>query len=112
MMPGKTGADLIAVIKNDRALAATPVVVLTSMGMAHSFWMDPSILGLPAGPPRFNTEQCFHMEVAPTAEVDLALDEHSEYRWCGFQEAHDLMLWEGSKAAVLRLRQLLGAHVS
>ena len=36
MMPGKTGADLIAVIKNDRALAATPVVVLTSMGMGSA----------------------------------------------------------------------------
>ncbi len=84
---------------------------LTDMGFTHSFWMDPAILGLPSGPPRFNREICFHMEVEPGAQVALALDEHSEYRWCGFQEAHDLMMWEGSKAALRRLRKHLEAPV-
>ena len=73
---------------------------LTSLGFSHSFWMDPRILGLPPGEPRYNTELCFQMEVAPEARVQLALDEHTEYRWCGFAEARDLMLWEGSKAAL------------
>ena len=85
--------------------------VLTPMGFTHSFWMDPSILGFPPGPPRFNTETCFHMEVEPAAQVDLALDEHSEYRWAGLQEAHDLMLWDGSKTAVLRLGKMLGLNL-
>jgi lipoyl(octanoyl) transferase len=80
---------------------------LTPMDYTHAFWMDPAILGLPSGPPRFNTEICFHMEVDPRAEVDLALEEHSEYRWCGFQEAHDLMMWEGSRSALNRLQKLL-----
>ena len=80
---------------------------LTPLGFAHTFWMDPAILGLPPGPLRFNTETCFHMEVDPAAEVRLALDEHSEYRWCSIQEAHDLMMWDGSRTALLRLRQLL-----
>jgi 8-oxo-dGTP pyrophosphatase MutT (NUDIX family) len=62
--------------------------------------MDPRILGLPAGAPRFNTEICFHLEVSPEAQVRLALDEHTEYRWCGFEEARELMIWEGSKAAL------------
>ena len=56
--------------------------------------------GCPPGEPRFNTEVCFHLEVAAEARVDLALDEHSEYRWCGFEEARELMMWEGSKAAL------------
>jgi 8-oxo-dGTP pyrophosphatase MutT (NUDIX family) len=73
---------------------------LASLDFAHSFWMDPRILGLPPGPPRFNTEICFHMEVDPRAKVELALDEHSEYRWCAFPEARDLMMWEGSKTAL------------
>ena len=79
--------------------------VLTSLAFQHTFWMDPSVLGLPPGEPRFNTEHCYQVEVAPDAQVRLALDEHSEYRWCGFQEAHDLMMWEGSRAALARLGQ-------
>jgi lipoyl(octanoyl) transferase len=80
---------------------------LASLDFKHSFWMDPRILGLPPGKPRFNTEICFHMEVPPDAQVALALDEHSEYRWCGFDEAGRLMMWEGSKAALERLGRLL-----
>jgi lipoyl(octanoyl) transferase len=73
---------------------------LTPLDFNHTFWMDPRILGLPAGAPRFNTEICFHLEVSPETQVRLALDEHSEYRWCRFEEARDLMMWEGSKAAL------------
>ena len=80
---------------------------LHPLGFTHSFWMDPRILGLPAGEPRFNTELCYHLEVAPDAEVHLALNEHSEYRWCGFEEAYDLMMWEGSKAALALLGRKL-----
>ena len=80
---------------------------LTPLDFTHTFWMDPRILGFPPGEPRFNTETCFHMEVAAGAQVRLALDEHSEYRWCPFEEAYDLMMWEGSKAALARLARLL-----
>lgn len=82
--------------------------VLTPLGFTHTFWMDPRVLGLPPGAPRFNTETCYHLEVAAGAQVRLALAEHSEYRWCSFAQAHDLMLWEGSKAALLRLANTLG----
>jgi len=81
---------------------------LRPLDFAHTFWVDPSILGLPEGEPRFNTETCFQMEVAPDAEVRLAAEEHSEYRWCSLEEAHTLMRWDGSKAAVKRLGKLLG----
>lgn len=77
---------------------------LSPLGFTHTFWMDPSILGLPAGPPRFNAETCYHLEVAPDAQVRLALEEHSEYRWCSMEEALELMMWEGSKAALKRLQ--------
>jgi len=36
MMPGKTGADLVAAVKTDPALAATPIIILTSMGMGNA----------------------------------------------------------------------------
>jgi len=80
--------------------------ILTPMNLIHTFWVDPAILHLPEGEPRFNTETCFHMEVPPDAEVRLSPEEHSEYRWCSLEEAHALMRWEGSKAAVKRLGQL------
>ncbi|MBL0313008.1 MAG: hypothetical protein IPP78_09920 [Holophagaceae bacterium] len=69
--------------------------------------MDSSIIHFPDPEPRFNTETCFHMEVPYDAPVQLAPDEHSEFKWCGFDEAHDLMRWEGSKASVQLLRRKL-----
>ena len=80
---------------------------LHSLDFSHTFWVDPAILGLPGSEPRFNTETCFHMEVPFEAEVHLAIEEHSEYRWCSLQEAHALMRWDGSKAAVKLLEKLL-----
>ncbi|GLH72115.1 hypothetical protein GETHLI_06170 [Geothrix limicola] len=82
---------------------------LRPLGLSHSFWVDPSIVHFPDGEPRFNTETCFSMEVAPGAEVRLEPAEHSEYLWCGLDEAQERMKWEGSKAAVGLLRKALEA---
>jgi 8-oxo-dGTP pyrophosphatase MutT (NUDIX family) len=82
---------------------------LRPLGLAHSFWVDPSIVRFPDAEPRFNTEVCFSMEVPPDAPVALEPKEHSEFRWCGLDEAQALMKWEGSKAAVGLLRAQLGA---
>jgi lipoyl(octanoyl) transferase len=82
---------------------------LRPLGLSHSFWVDPAIVRFPDAEPRFNTEVCFAMEVPADAQVQLEPQEHSEYRWCGLDEALALMHWEGSKAAVGLLRnQLLG----
>lgn len=90
-------------LKEEAGLSGT----LTPMNLVHTFWVDPAILHLPEGEPRFNTETCFHMEVPADAQVRLSPEEHSEYRWCSLEEAHALMRWEGSKAAVKRLGQIL-----
>lgn len=82
---------------------------LRPLGLSHSFWVDPSIVHFPDAEPRFNTEICFSMEVAPNAEVRLEPSEHSEYLWCGLDEAYARMKWEGSKAALQLLRQALSA---
>jgi len=81
---------------------------LRPLDLSHSFWVDPSIVRFPDAEPRFNTETCFSMEVAPDAEVRLEPLEHSEFKWCGLDEALALMKWEGSKAAVGLLRTSLG----
>ncbi len=82
---------------------------LRSLEFAHTFWVDPAILGFPEGEPRFNTEICFAMEVSRDAEVILAPAEHTEYLWCSLDQAHERMRWEGSKAALAHLRRVLGA---
>ncbi len=83
--------------------------VLRPLDFSHTFWVDPAILGLPEGEPRFNIEACYHMEVPLGAEVQLFQGEHSEYRWCSLREAQGLMGWDGSREALKRLAQLLEA---
>lgn len=80
---------------------------LRSLGLSHSFWVDPAIVAFPDAEPRFNTETCFSMEVPADAQVRLEPLEHSEYKWCGPEEALALMKWEGSKAALALLRSQL-----
>ncbi len=82
---------------------------LEPLGLSHSFWVDPAIVHFPDEEPRFNTETCFAMEVPADAAVRLEAAEHSEFTWCGFDEALALMKWEGSKAALALLRAKLGA---
>jgi lipoyl(octanoyl) transferase len=80
---------------------------LGSLGFSHSFWVDPALIGLPEGEPRFNTEVGFHLEVSPLAEVCLNRDEHSDFRWCSLPEAQGLMHWEGGRESLRRLERML-----
>ncbi|HJW73435.1 MAG TPA: lipoyl(octanoyl) transferase LipB [Geothrix sp.] len=80
---------------------------LRPLGLSHSFWVDPAIVRFPDDEPRFNTEICFSMEVPLDAEVRLEPSEHSEFLWCGLEEAHERMKWEGSKAALRLLEKAL-----
>lgn len=73
---------------------------LRPLGLSHSFWVDPAVVRFPDPEPRFNTETCFAVEVAPGAPVQLHPDEHTEFRWCPLPEAEALTRWEGSKAAI------------
>ena len=84
---------------------------LRPLGLVHSFWVDPALIRFPDDEPRFNTESCFHVQVGPDAEVRLDRSEHSEYRWCSFAEAAELMRWEGSRAALKGLRATLHGAV-
>lgn len=76
---------------------------LAPLGLRHTFWVDPALLRFADDEPRFNTETCFQVEVPADAEVRLDPAEHSECRWCSFDEAESLMRWEGSRAALALL---------
>jgi lipoyl(octanoyl) transferase len=104
MEPGETPEETAhRELMEETGLSGT----LRPLGLSHSFWVDPAIVRFPDAEPRFNTEICFSMEVAPEAPVRLEPLEHSECKWCGLKEAHDLMKWEGSKAALKLLETWL-----
>lgn len=80
---------------------------LLPFNFSHTFWVDPKLIHLPDGEPRFNTETCFQIEVPASSEVRLAAEEHTDYRWCTIPEARELMRWEGSLAALKLLERQL-----
>jgi 8-oxo-dGTP pyrophosphatase MutT (NUDIX family) len=57
--------------------------------------------------PDLNQEYVYGVEVSPSETVVLDGREHSEYRWCSFQEALQLLCWKENKEALRRLNGLL-----
>ena len=55
----------------------------------------------------FIKEYVFGAEISSTEKVVLDGSEHSEFRWCSFQEALDLLKWKENKEALLRLNEVL-----
>ncbi|WP_306589525.1 lipoyl(octanoyl) transferase LipB [Geothrix sp. 21YS21S-4] len=80
---------------------------LEPLDLSHSFWIDPAFGRFPDAHLLFNTETCFAAETEPGTAVRLEPAEHSEFRWCGFEEARALMPWDGSKAALRLLEERL-----
>jgi len=58
--------------------------------------------------PKLNQEYVYGVEVFPTEEVVLDGEEHSEYRWCSFREALQLLSWKENKEALKKLNTILG----
>jgi 8-oxo-dGTP pyrophosphatase MutT (NUDIX family) len=55
----------------------------------------------------FIKEYVFGVEVEPDERVALDGKEHSEYRWCGIQEALQLLHWKENKEALKKLNTIL-----
>jgi 8-oxo-dGTP pyrophosphatase MutT (NUDIX family) len=55
-------------------------------------------------------EYAFGVEVSSDEKVVLDGKEHSEFKWCGFQEALTLMKWKGNKDALKKLNRIL-SHI-
>ena len=51
-------------------------------------------------------EYVFGVEVALDV-VNLDREEHSEYRWCGFEEALGLLKWRENKEALKKINEIL-----
>lgn len=55
-------------------------------------------------------EYVYGVEISPSAEIVLDGKEHSEYKWCSFQEALQLLSWEENKTALRRLNNTQTKH--
>jgi len=55
-------------------------------------------------------EYVYGVEVSPSEEIMLDGREHSEYRWCSFQDALQLLHWKENKAALRKLNIILTQH--
>lgn len=60
--------------------------------------------------PNLNQEYVYGVEVSPSEEIVLDREEHSEYRWCSFQEALQLLHWKENKEALRKLNMTLTQH--
>jgi len=56
-------------------------------------------------------EYVYGVEVSPSEEIALDGKEHSEYRWCSFQDALQLLHWKENKAALRKLNITLTQHL-
>lgn len=47
-------------------------------------------------------EYVFSANVSPDTQIRIS-EEHTEYRWCGFDQALDLLEWDSNKQAVRKI---------
>lgn len=55
---------------------------------------------------RLIKEFVFGVEVSSNEKIVMSR-EHSEYKWCGFEEAFKLLKWKGNKEALEKLNGIL-----
>jgi 8-oxo-dGTP pyrophosphatase MutT (NUDIX family) len=55
----------------------------------------------------FIKEYVFGVEVHPNEKIAIDGKEHSQFRWCSFQEALELLKWDENKKALSRLNEIL-----
>jgi 8-oxo-dGTP pyrophosphatase MutT (NUDIX family) len=55
-------------------------------------------------------EYVFGVEVDPNERIVIDGKEHSQFKWCSFQEALELLKWEENKKALSRLNEILNSQ--
>ncbi|MGD0028265.1 MAG: NUDIX pyrophosphatase [Candidatus Bathyarchaeia archaeon] len=60
--------------------------------------------------PNLNQEYVYGVEVSSSEDIALDPKEHSEHRWCSFQEALKLLHWKENKEALKKLNTTLTQH--
>jgi 8-oxo-dGTP pyrophosphatase MutT (NUDIX family) len=57
----------------------------------------------------FIKEYVFGVEVDPNERIVIDGKEHSQFRWCSFQEALQLLKWDENKKALSELNEILSS---
>jgi lipoyl(octanoyl) transferase len=57
--------------------------------------------------PHVTREGVYGVQISPSEDIVLDKKEHSEYRWCSFHEAMQLLHWKENKKALKRLNAML-----
>ena len=57
----------------------------------------------------FIKEHVFGVEVHSNEKITIDGKEHSEFKWCSFQEALELLKWDENKEALSRLNKILSS---
>jgi dATP pyrophosphohydrolase len=60
--------------------------------------------------PNPTDEYVYGVEVSPSDEIVFDREEHTDYRWCSFREALQLLTWEENKTALRRLHKIQTKH--
>ena len=58
----------------------------------------------------FITEYVFGVEVDQNERIVIDGKEHSQFKWCSFQEALELLKWNENKKALSRLSEILSSQ--
>ena len=58
----------------------------------------------------FIKEYVFGVEVHPNERIAIDRKEHSQFKWCSFQEALELLKWNENKKALSRLNEILSSQ--
>ena len=59
--------------------------------------------------PLHEKEYVYGVEVLLTEKIQINNREHSEHRWCSFEEASKLLKWKENKEALRKLNEILHA---
>jgi len=58
----------------------------------------------------FIKEYVFGVEIHPNEKIAIDGKEHSQFKWCSFQEALELLKWDENKEALSRLNEILSTQ--
>lgn len=81
--------------------------VLEETGIENSVRIIEDVYYFELSTPLHEKEYVYGVEVLLTEEIEMDNKEHSEYRWCSFEEARKLLKWKENKEALEKLNEIL-----
>ncbi len=60
--------------------------------------------------PKLSQEYVYGVEVSPSEQIVIDRKEHSEFRWCSYRDALQMLHWKENKAALRKLSMTLAEH--